>query len=587
MSPHRAAIVRLAGPMMAASLLTAVAQLTVLAMVGHLGDRALYVRAAYTPVMFVFLALGEGVAAATQVATALSRGRRDDGAGLHASLQIAAAVALAALVLAAACWVLAPELARFVGVPAGTAGPFATFVRWTSAASVLALGPVVAAAALRGFGRVRAAAGVTVTYIVVDLAVVAVAGFVGHRGALSLAWGLALGSVVAGVLGAGLLVRHARPARAPLRDQLDLLRTVSLPILGSYVALFAYGLTVIRVLRGFGPAVVSGFSVGYSILALAIVPAIAFGSATAIHLNQLRGADELEAAPATLRDALGLVVRLYAGVALVLTALSWLAPWAISADPSVVAATHRYLLIVGPSALALGPVIVTLTLLEQTGAGGRALALNAANVPLVGAIGALATARLDTPDAMYWTMALTALAGAPAVVAVGLRHMRRLARGPGEPRHIPLSPELRGAVHALFGAPGFRFKTYLPALAGPREIDALLTDDTRAIALGDRIIGLAELESVAVNAGHYRLHFRLQDGVGEGRWAAILNDLLVAERDARELLRVTFLVSDDDQRARSAAERCGFVNEGMLPGMLEQHGVRHGVHYYARVWSPA
>lgn len=58
--------------MMAASLATAAAQVVVVAMLGHLNDSTLYVRAAFTPVLFAFLALGEALSATTQVSAALA-----------------------------------------------------------------------------------------------------------------------------------------------------------------------------------------------------------------------------------------------------------------------------------------------------------------------------------------------------------------------------------------------------------------------------------------------------------------------------------------------------------------------------------
>jgi Na+-driven multidrug efflux pump len=600
-SPETQAILRLGIPMMAASLVVAAAQVVVLGMLGHLGGHALYVRAAYTPIVFAFLALGEAIGATTQVSAALSQGRNDARSGMRAAARLLALGTGAFAAVAGACWLLAPELARFVDARPDASAELTSFIRWMSAASVLMVAPLSAAAMLRGFGRVGAAAAITGTFVAVDILLVAILGFGLDAGVLSLAWAAALSATVAGAL-AAVLVLRAHPWRESIapapeaerggrRDpgglavQLRLLRDVGLPILGSYVALFAFGLLLIRILSRFGPDVVSGFSVGYSVQALAVVPAIALGSAGAIYVNQLRGAGRAASAPAALTASLRLVVRLYAAIAVAITALAFVLPFVMTSNDEAARAGREYLLVVGPSLVALGVVVVILTVLEQVGAGGVALALNVVFVALVAGIGAVLAGRLDSPLALYATAAVTSLAGAPLVVAVARRRIRRLAGGQtgGVLRCRAVTEPLRDEVYELFGSRDFLFKTYLPWLASARDIDGLLADDTRVITLDDRAIGLVELEEATALGGHYRLHYRLRADLPPAHWASVLEEVLAAERDELEILRLTYLVHERDERGREVAERCGFAHEGMLPSMVEEAGRRYGVHFYARL----
>lgn len=594
---HAGAIVRLAVPMTSASAVIAFAQLVVMGMLGHLGHQALYVRAAYTPIVFAFLALDEGLAASTQVAAAVSHGRDAPHAGMATAGRLLAFALLGAVALAGACWLLAGVLAGFVGAPASAAGTLRSFARWMPAASVLALIPVSGAATLQGFGRAGAAAAVTVTFVAVDLTGVAVAAFVLHRGILSLAWGASIGALAASALGAALLVRSGlwRPRglisrmRAPgggAGDALALLRTVGLPIVASYVALFAYGLLVIRILRQFGPNVVAGFSVGYAIQTLAIVPAIALGSAGAIVANRLRGSGGQEAG-AVYTATLALAGRAYLAIAAVVTALGLVAPRAIAASAGVASAARTYLLVCGPALAALGVVLVTLTMLEQTGAGRRAVALNVVYVALVAGIGAVIAHLVGSPIGLYATIAAVPVTGLPIVVTAARRHVARLDAAPDHDVGLePVGDANRAEVHELFASPGFCFKTQLSWLAGPEEIDALLSASVRAIRVDGQLAGLVELEAADAGARHYRLHYRMSDGLPVARWSSVLEAIMARERDERHALRVTYLIDESDPRGLALAERCGLDFEGALPGMVERDGRREARRFYARTYAP-
>jgi Na+-driven multidrug efflux pump len=599
---HSRGIVGLAVPMMGASLAIGVAQVVILGLLGHLGHDALYVRAAYTPIVFAFLALSEAFAASTQVATALSHGRGQRSEGLATAAWLLAFCLLAGGAMAGACWVLAPELAQFVHAPPLAKAGLRDFMRWMPPATVLAMVPLVAAATLRGFGRAGAAAAVTVTYVIVDVAAVAVVAFAAHGGVLSVAWGNAIAAVAASLLALALLVASAprrglprdrpRAVALPLSRQmtpaLALLRDVGLPIVCSYAALFAFGLLVIGVLRRFGPDVVTGFSIGYSVQTLAIVPAIALGSASAIFTNHLRGAARDDEAPRAFAATLGLGTRIYVVVASLVTALAFVAPPLISANAAVAQASRGYLVVCGPALLALGIVLVILTVLEQTGAGRLAVALNVANVALVGLVGGALARHFHTPFALYGTIAGATVLGLPVVVAVGRRHVARLADGPTRvgARLEPITHANRADVHRLFCSRDFLFKTQLPWLASADEIDALLGVDARAIVADGRLLGLVELEPASAEAGHYRIHYRLRSDLAVGTWSTVLESIAATLRDERDVLRLTYLVEDSDQPGLALAQRSALDYEGSLPSTVQRRGQRCATRFYARTYEP-
>ncbi len=185
----RRRVLRLAGPICAA-LVGALAQLVVAALLGHMGDDALYVRALFIPVTFLVLAVQEGLDVSTQVGFARLRGARDGddaptsattallGRFVGAGTAVLGAVAL--LVVLAA-----PALATVLAVPGPLVAEFVAFARWTVVASVLSVPTTVAAAALRGWGRTGASATVALLVAGLQVVVVWLAGLVGGFGVLA------------------------------------------------------------------------------------------------------------------------------------------------------------------------------------------------------------------------------------------------------------------------------------------------------------------------------------------------------------------------------------------------------------------
>jgi hypothetical protein len=142
----------------------------------------------------------------------------------------------------------------------------------------------------------------------------------------------------------------------------------------------------------------------------------------------------------------------------------------------------------------------------------------------------------------------------------------------------------REAVHELFASRTFLFKTDLPWLVGPQELDALLTTDTRAVIHAGSPVGLFELEDSDAAAGHYRLHYRCDPRVQLERAAALLEAIVASERDARNILRLTMLVAESDADGRRLADRCTLACDGALPSMLERGGAREATIFYSRVY---
>lgn len=234
----RGRVVRLAAPICAALVVGALAQLVIAALLGHMGDDALYVRSLFIPVTFLVLAVQEGLDVSTQVGFARLHGSRvrdrardtGDGAGddVAADVPTSATTALLGRFVGGGAAVLggvallvvlaAPALAEVLSVPAPLVAEFVAFARWTVVASVLSVPTAVAAAALRGWARTGASATVALLVAGLQVLVVWVVGLVGGFGVLAVPVAITGSTLVGAGVAWALLVRARllpRPGHVP------------------------------------------------------------------------------------------------------------------------------------------------------------------------------------------------------------------------------------------------------------------------------------------------------------------------------------------------------------------------------------
>ncbi|MFF8770171.1 MATE family efflux transporter [Kitasatospora sp. NPDC015120] len=439
------------------------AQFAVVAMLGAAGGHALYLRSLYTPVGFLLVALNSALSVALQVvaARAAGAGRRSELPGrLAAAARLGACCYLVCGVLVTAG---AGPLGVLLDVPAADRTPFLAFL--TAMVAVNAVGALgeLCAAVLRGSGATGR--GLLLTLTSAGLLLAGVGGF-----GLGAGWGLtalpvaALGSGVVEVLLGALLLRRAgllgRPTARPTADGTGEVRaavvSVGLPVGASFLLLCVVNLALLRVVAPFGPGAVAGFTLGSTLQSAVIVPAVGFGSAVAILVNQAGAAGDRAAARRAVRTG-GLLT---AGCYLAVTAVLWTAgaPLAarLSADPATAGQAVRFLQLAGPSFGCTALALTALTLLEQTGHGLVAFALNVVYFGAVIAVGGPLSAARHSTDALYLTMTAGACLGVAVCWTVLWWLLHRplgAARGdspPGGGRSGVRPPPGRGAP----GAPG-------------------------------------------------------------------------------------------------------------------------------------
>lgn len=450
----RRRILGLALPICAALVVGAAAQSVIAALLGHMGDDALYVRSVFIPVAFLVLALQEGLDISTQVGFARLRGAQDVARTrrtLGAFVRTGALVfAVTALVIA----VTAPWLASLLDVPAEQRAQFVEFARWMAVASALTVPTTIAAAALRGWGRPGLSAILSVLAAVIQVGGVWLVGEVGGLGVMSVPLATAASAVIGTAAASILLLREGlargpRPASptgvtagetgepGPTSSGVDvrgLLLGIGVPVSLSYLLLTVTNFVTVWILSSSGSSVVAGYGAAATVQTVLIVPAIGLAAAVGVVMNQQWGMGDLGLLPRTLRVGTTIVVGVYVTTGLLAFLTAPLVARLMAADPRVVEETELYLRVVGPSLAGLGIVLFLLTLLEQLGHGPVAVALNVAYAAVSLGIGGILARQGGGPEALYLVIACSNAVGVLVVLPLTSHLVRRKAA------EVPASP---------------------------------------------------------------------------------------------------------------------------------------------------
>ncbi|WP_344477618.1 MATE family efflux transporter [Nonomuraea monospora] len=398
-----------------------------------MGGEAIYVRSLYQPVSLVVLALSVSFAVCGQVAAAISKGagRPQDVMANVASLARVWLGLGTALFLVLA--IAAPSLACLWQVDAALRDTFTSFLRWASAAGLLAVGAELCAAGLRGYGHVRQATVLVIWTAGVRIGLVAGLGLGTGIGIAAVPVAEAAAGLTGLALGLVLLRRtelwHPPAVRIWRREVFTDLRRIGVPIAMSFFVLAAYNFAVIGVLGDYGENAVAGFTVASTLQNIVLLPGMVLGTATAITINQQRGAGEWPRIRESMRGGIEVTVVTYVAIAALVWALHDPLARLMGGDAGVVAATGAYLGAVALTYVVQGPVLASLTVMEETGGGFLAIVLNAVYFGLIVAVGAVVASAVGSADGFYAAVAYCNLIGV-TVPLVAVRHVRKLsARG--------------------------------------------------------------------------------------------------------------------------------------------------------------
>ncbi|MEV8639257.1 MATE family efflux transporter [Streptosporangium sp. NPDC051023] len=406
--------------------------IAMVAMLGRaVGDHALLVRSLYLPMELIYVAIQLAFSVSGQVSAAIGFGarRKDEVAAQTAGLAVLWAALGAAMALA--LWFMAPHLATVLGVGLGEHDDFVALVRWSAICHPLLAVPVLSSAALRGAGRPKASTALTAIGSVLELGTVAFLGVGGGLGANAIPVAFAVGGVGSGTLGvflmrrAGLWPTGGFELGPQVRRALGRLTSVGVPVCLSYVVLSISNFVLLSLLGPLGPTVQAGYANALTLQTFITAPGVVLGSATAILMNQQRGAGRESESGRTFQAGLKICAVVY----IPLAAAAWLGRdwlgWLSTTDPAIHAETARFLAIVGPTYVILGLTLLALTAIEQIGMGVLATVLNLVYFIGITAIGGWAARAGNSSLGLYWTVAAFNLSALAGVVSITLLVRRR------------------------------------------------------------------------------------------------------------------------------------------------------------------
>lgn len=422
----------IAVPLVVAESADFLVQLGIVAIMGRIGDDVLYLRSLYQPIGLLLVALSVAFAVSNQVTAAVSKGAGRPGDVLASAGSLARVWLLGFVAVTVILGVAAPWIAAAIGTQTRLIGSYAWFLRWTGAAALVEIGPALLASCLRGYGYVARATTIVLGTAAVRIGCVAGLGLGTRIGVFAVPIGDAVAGLAGLAVGVVLMRRtelwHPVGLRTWRPEVLGRLRTVGAPVAATFLIISAYNFAVLDLLGRFGEWAVAGFSVASALQNLVLLPGTMLGTATAIVVNQRRGAGEYRRVGTALRGGLTLATAVYAVIAVLVWALAQPVATVLTGDPRVASEAAGYLGAIGLTFFVQGPVLAVLTVMEHTGGGYTAVGLNTIYFALIVVAGVLVVGSSHGSAGFYHVIGICNLIGV-SVPFAALRHLRRLSSG--------------------------------------------------------------------------------------------------------------------------------------------------------------
>lgn len=412
------AIVSLAGPMMASSVLQNIQSMIDLFWVGHLGANAVAALAMSGTMLMLLFPVVLGLASGTVAIVARHVGAAEMDDASHVVGQALLAGIIIGILSGVLGWWLAPHLVTIFRASPDVASLATAYLRINMAGVVTMILLFVGSSAMRGAGNatVPMVAMILSNVINIILDPILIFGLLGMP-ALGVR-GAAGATVLAQLFGMVLIITtlagghtglHVTPPRwIPRLETMWRLLRIGMPSTIQMIARSLMGVVLMRIVAACGTEAIAAHGIGMRLHMMLLLPAFALGNATATMVGQNLGAQRPDRAQHAAWMATVMDVLLMAGAALGL--MVW-APQLISVfnrDPAVVAVGARMMRIVSPFFIFVGMAIVLSRALMGAG-DTRApmvttlVALWCIQVPL-----AILLARTLTPatDGIWWAMSI-------------------------------------------------------------------------------------------------------------------------------------------------------------------------------------
>ncbi|SJN54646.1 multidrug efflux protein [Vibrio ruber DSM 16370] len=234
---------------------------------------------------------------------------------------------------------------------------------------------------LFGLGLNRWASFLGISGTLLNISVTCCAANFWEQGLYSLVWGAVTGSVY--LFLSSLLLLLSKNIRFSLHGIHNVFRTVmmdvvrmGIPVMGSFLLLFAFLSCFNFLVSFYGASDLAGFGIAFRIQSFIIIPAIALGTAMAIHANKAVSLQHFLRARQIFFIGLGMSALIYLVISLIFYFFQHRFIELFTSNAVIIDAAGNYFNHVSASYLSLGVVLTLMTALEQTGQGLKIFFIN-------------------------------------------------------------------------------------------------------------------------------------------------------------------------------------------------------------------
>jgi putative MATE family efflux protein len=304
--PILKSLLALAVPIATANVLQAAYQVIDAFWVGRLGGSAVAAVSISTPVMFLTIAIGAGLAVAGSTLIAQYFGAKNQDMVDHVAAQTLLMVVIVSVVLGAAGFVAAPGLLRLMGVAPDVYTGALGFMRVSFVGLVFNFFFFMFQSVMRGVGEARLPVFIVLGTVILNFALDPLFIFgwgpIPHTGVMGAAIATVGTQSLAALIGLGILLRGKHGIHLIWRDFVPDVAYIKRAFLLGFPASIeqsarALGLTVLTFLIAtFGTLTVAAYGVGSTILQVVMIPAMGLSMAVAALVGQNIGAGNVDRA---------------------------------------------------------------------------------------------------------------------------------------------------------------------------------------------------------------------------------------------------------------------------------------------------
>jgi len=381
-------ILELAVPIGISSMLGVLAILINTAILGKTGQYNLYLLALFLPVNYFQIAIFEAFRAPALALSSLHRQSQDQEIFKNKIISLLIIASICILAGALLFEFTQNSLVKIFNIPSIMTQEFIIFTRDMLLTGIFICANYILNSLLYGRGRPRVAMYLSIATVVINCGLTYLLGVYYKLGVHGLVYATGFSNIVMTGITIFILNKlnivnlkswYKLPRSKYYLAVIIIITKIGSPVWFSYLVLFAGLVLFNKILSYFGTSIVAGFGVAYRIQTLVVLPAISIGMAVAILINRFISTGAAVQAQKVLRAGIILSAAFYFFVSPLLYFFRINIIEFITQDYVTVSAAGSYLKYVALSYIGLGPLLVFLIILDQTGSGVKSLGYSIAS----------------------------------------------------------------------------------------------------------------------------------------------------------------------------------------------------------------